>query len=185
MSVIVMPGDSHSSTVFIHGRTCPVCGREHSVFMRRRHHFLLFILLGGFGRRTIRPMCTRCVRRDVATRAAVDMLCGNFVWFFMFFPFSEIPQFAFSFWKDWCVRRGWVFPLSFGKGVWKENAWAAGFGTLLSLAAGAGWLGGLIWLASRVQKPEQFWGGLVGLVVAFWLIRVIAMRFGPEPSNGR
>ena len=40
--IFPLPGEQRSETVMIHGRVCPVCGRDHSVFMRRWHVFIIF-----------------------------------------------------------------------------------------------------------------------------------------------
>lgn len=181
--IIQFPGEQHTETVRIHGRTCPVCGRDHSVFMRRTHFFVIFLLVFAHSIKISGPICTRCVRRLVFERAWFEMLAMNLLWPF-FFCLSEIPQFVFSLVKDAGARLGMVLPMDMGGEVWNRNWLFAFLGTVFSASCGIGLLVLAGFLISYVEEPWQFWGSLLILwLVLFCVGMILRKRRASSASN--
>ena len=164
--VLSMPGETTSSPVYIHGRVCPVCGRDHSVFMRRKHFFILFLFFFAHSERRSGPMCTRCVRYDILRRSLVEFFSANFLWPFFFF-FSEVPQYVFSLLKDWAVRRGRLDPMAMEQEVSRSNSKLGFWGVAAAALAGIGSFAIVVFLfilLSRIPEdllpdPYRFWSG--------------------------
>lgn len=178
---IYSPGTRETTPVHIHGRTCPVCGREHSVFMQRKHFYLLNLLVFFHSRETSSPMCTRCVRRDILRRAPVDMLAANWLWPFLF-CLREIPQFVFSLLKERCVARGNLSPFALEGEVRRQApSFAAWAGTVSVLAGLAVLLLAITGFVAFVQGPAGFWSALAVIWILLFLLS--GRLFDRSPSN--
>ena len=173
--VIPIPvGNEFSSRVAsIHGRVCPICGRDHSVFMDRKRISILFIGVYARFKQEDGPACSRCVRREILENAAKDMLCANLIWPF-FFCFTVFPQFIFSLLKDACVRAGKLDPLAMGKEVARSNKLLAYGGVFLSIIAGLVlFVGGGLLLC---MFPDCFGPMVFGTFVVLLVVRFIMKR---------
>ncbi len=167
--IFALPGTYHSKPVSIYGRTCPVCGHDHSVFMRRRHFFIIFLFFGAHSETSSGPVCTRCLRRQIFERAWIEMLTANVLWPF-FFCLSEIPQLVFSLVKEAGVRHGKVSPMDMAGDVWKRNWLFAFTGTVFAALCGIGLLVFAGFLLSFVEEPCQFWASVLTLWFILFLV---------------